>query len=347
MSSNSEYRLEAIPPVLEVQELTVTFATSQGSVVGVDRVSFALQPGECLALVGESGSGKSTAALAVAGLIEAPGIVSRNSSVVIAGEETVGIHERRMRQLRGSKIGVVFQDPTSALNPVYRIARQIGEAVRAHERIGSREVAERVRTALGHAGIPANALERVERAYPHELSGGLQQRCAIAMAIVNHPAVIIADEPTTALDATVQLEVLDSLGRLKDDGVAIVFITHDLSVAERLADRIAVMYAGQVVECQQASLLLSDPGHPYTRALIACAPSLEIPEQRLEPIPGDVPSARNWGPGCRFAERCPHVLGICRTEDPPMMGDRQGVARCWLLAAPSDSESLGFEGRVG
>jgi oligopeptide/dipeptide ABC transporter ATP-binding protein len=325
---------------LSVVGLRVAFITPDGPSIAVDGVNFAVRSGECLALVGESGSGKTTAALAVAGLIEKPGVVLSGSSVIVAGEELVGMAERQLRRFRGARIGFVFQDPTSALNPVHRIEKQLSEAIRAHENRSRKAVAKRVRAALVEAGIPADQVERVKRSYPHELSGGLQQRCAIAMALMNQPDVLVADEPTTALDATVQLEVLDSLGHLKETGVAILFITHDLAVAERVADRICVMYAGQVVEDGRAFDVISASRHPYTQALVACAPRLDEPDRPLEPIPGDVPSSRSWAPGCRFADRCPHVLARCRTENPPVVMDDGSWARCWLLDGDEQVQSV-------
>ena len=324
---------EASKVALSVADLRVGFVTPRGQLLAVDGVNFDLSAGQCLALVGESGSGKSTIALAVTGLIDTPGEVLAGSSVRLGGAELVGVSRRQIRQVQGSRIGIVFQDPTAALNPVYRIVKQLNEAARAHGRIARKRVDALVRTALLAAGIQESEIDRVRHAFPHELSGGLQQRCAIAMAIVNTPEVLVADEPTTALDATVQLEVLKSLAHLREGGVAILFITHDLFVAEHVANMVGVMYAGQVVEYANTRSILSSPRHPYTRALVACAPRLDAEDNELLPVPGDAPAIRAWPKGCRFADRCPHVMEQCRMEDPPMVTDKGHRTRCWLFVA--------------
>lgn len=322
---------ETSAAALRVSDLRVAFMTTRGPLLAVDRVNFELSAGQCLALVGESGSGKSTIALAVTGLIDPPGVVLAGSSVRVGGSELVGLPRRKIRHVQGSRIGIVFQDPTAALNPVYRIVKQLSEAVRAHGRVAQKRVDELVRAALLKAGIPDGEIDRVQRAFPHELSGGLQQRCAIAMAIINTPDVLVADEPTTALDATVQLGVLESLAHLREMGVAILFITHDLAVAEHVADMVGVMYAGQVVEYAKTRSILSSARHPYTKALVACAPRLDVYDQELLPIPGEVPAIRAWSAGCRFANRCPHVMERCRQEDPPIISDEDHWVRCWLF----------------
>ncbi len=296
--------------LLAVEGLQVGFDTERGPLRAVDGLSLQVDEGEVVAIVGESGSGKSAAALAIMGLSGREG-ASVAGSVRLEGEELIGAPQRRLREIRGARIAMVFQDPMSSLNPVRRIGDQIAEQIRAHERLPRAQARERAVASLRRAGI-ADA-ERRAHAYPHELSGGLRQRAMIAMALSCSPQLIIADEPTTALDVTIQAQVLSELARLRaEDGTAVLLITHDLGVVAGIADRVVVMYAGQAVEQGSAEQVFADPQHPCTWGLLGSIPRIESERaQRLASIPGAPPSPLALPPGCRFAERCPHAFERC------------------------------------
>ena len=302
------------PATLAVSDLRTRFGGSSAGVTVVDGVTFTLQPGRTTALVGESGCGKSVTALSLMRLIEPPGrIVS--GSVTLDGRDLLTLDEREMEQVRGARIGMVFQDPLTSLNPALSIGRQIVETLQAHQPT-SRTAAERKAIELlARVGV-ANPQQRIHD-YPHHFSGGMRQRVLIAAAIGCSPSVIIADEPTTALDVTVQAKILRLLHDLQRDmGAALLLITHDLGVVAAMADEVLVMYAGRIVERADVDTLFHNPRHPYTKALLACVAGIEDDRRTpLEPIGGSAPDLRNPPPGCRFAPRCPSVQDICRRQD--------------------------------
>jgi oligopeptide/dipeptide ABC transporter ATP-binding protein len=298
--------------LLAVEGLTVSF----GRFAVVEDLSFTVDPGEVLAIVGESGSGKSLTALALMRLVPPPGRVS--GRVVFDGAELLALPERQMRSIRGGSMAMVFQEPMTSLNPVFTVGSQIAEALRWHRGLsGAAARAEAVRL-LSLVEIP-NPAARVAD-YPHQLSGGMRQRVMIAMALACNPRLLIADEPTTALDATVQAQILDLLRRLRAElGMAVILITHDLGVVSDFADRVAVMYAARVVEAAPAAALFADPAHPYTEGLLASLPRLAETVERLAAIPGQVPPPFALPPGCRFAPRCAHAKAPCELAIPPLL----------------------------
>jgi peptide/nickel transport system permease protein len=299
--------------VLDVRGLTVEIETPLGAIRPVDDVSLTVKAGETVALVGESGSGKSLTATSVIGLLP-PAAVPIAGSAWFGGRDLLGLPEPELRRLRGGAIAMIFQDPMSSLNPVHRVGDQVAEAVRAHQQLSAAEARDRALDLFRRVGIADP--ERRLRAFPHELSGGMRQRVMIAMAIANRPALLIADEPTTALDVTVQAQILDLLAELKrETGTALIFITHSLAVVAEIADRVTVMYAGQVVEEGAVATVFGDPLHPYTRALLAA-----VHEADAAPvgIPGVVPQPHAFPAGCRFAPRCPHALPACTAAPPPL-----------------------------
>ncbi len=295
-------------PALQVRDLSVELA-GPSPIRIVDGVSFDLDPGEILGLVGESGSGKSMTGLALLGLIETP-LRLAGGSVRLVGDELVGASPDSLRQQRGTRIAMILQNPMSALNPTLRIGDQLIDAIRAHRPVPRRAAWEAARDALGRMGVPAPG-DRMA-AYPHELSGGMRQRVVIAMALINRPAVVIADEPTTALDVTVQAQILHEVRALcRSQGTGLIWITHDLAVVAGLADRLAVMYAGRIVEQGTVDDVLDNAAHPYTRGLIRSAPGRGAAGSRFFQIPGMPPSARDLVPGCRFAIRCSEAMVAC------------------------------------
>jgi len=287
-------------PLLRVERLTATFDTAAGAVAAVDDVSFEIRAGETLGLVGESGSGKTLTALATMRLLGATARIA-SGQVLLEGTDLTTLSDRRMRDVRGGRIGMVFQEPMTALDPAYTVGEQVAETVRRHLGLGRKEAWQRAVAALDRVGIPS--AERRARDYPHHFSGGMRQRVVIAMALSCDPVVLLADEPTTALDVTVQEQILTLLGSLRDEaGLAMVFISHDLGVIADICDRVAVMYAGQVVETAPVHELFAHPRHPYTEALLRCVPDAE--GSRLATIPGTVPAFDALPDGCRFAPRC-------------------------------------------
>lgn len=310
-------------PVLEVRGLTTRFETRKGHVTAVRDVSFSVAPGRIMGLVGESGSGKSVTGFSILGLIEEPGRVTAGE-VLLDGTDLRGLSAEGMRQMRGRKVSMVFQDPMMTLNPVLRVGDQMAMAVRVHEPMSKRAALDRARAALTIVGIPAPA-ERLN-AYPHQLSGGMRQRVAIATALLHRPPVIIADEPTTALDVSIQGQILAEVRRLADEmGTAIVWISHDLAVVSSLADDICVMYAGRIVESGPAETVISRPRHPYTHGLIQSVPSLHEPGRKLPQIPGSTPQLGSLPDGCPFHPRCPRATDLCRTEPPVHRADDRVV----------------------
>ena len=315
------------PPVLAVADLKTHFFVRDGVVKAVDGVSFTVARGEVLGLVGESGSGKTVTGWSIIGVLDPPARIVEGS-IRLAGEELVGAPEERLRHYRGPKIAMIFQDPMMTLNPVLRVDTQMIEAITAHERVSQRAARARAREALAAVGIAAPD-ERL-KSYPHQLSGGLRQRIAIATALLHRPLLLIADEPTTALDVTIQSQILAEVQNLcAQSGTALIWITHDLAVVSGLADRIAVMYAGRIVEEGPVEAVLSRPLHPYTRGLVGSAPGRARRGERLVQIPGAPPSPAWLPPGFAFSPRCSRADAICETA-PAMVGhgpDR--AARCW------------------
>ena len=316
----------AATPVLVVRDLATHFPTRDGLVRAVDGVSLTLRAGEVLGLVGESGSGKSVTGFSVMGLVDPPGRIAAGS-VRLDGQELVGASPRTLRSLRGRRVAMVFQDPAMTLNPVLSIGEQMRLALEAHEpRIGARGARARSAEGLARVGIP-DALRRLD-AYPHQFSGGQRQRVAIAIALLHRPAVLIADEPTTALDVSVQAGILAEMRRLvAESGTALVWISHDLAVVGALADRVAVMYAGRIVEEGPTEEVLLRPRHPYARGLLDSLPARAEPGRKLAQIAGSTPSLLALPPGCAFQPRCARVSARC-TEWPALEG-KPHPARCW------------------
>jgi oligopeptide/dipeptide ABC transporter ATP-binding protein len=302
-------------PLLAIDRLAVSFPAEGGRVPVVDRVELEIAPGETLALVGESGCGKSVTALAIMRLVPRPGRVEPGSRIRFDGRDLLALPVTEMRTLRGGKIGMIFQEPMTSLNPVTTVGAQVAEAIRLHTKISAAEARRRTIELFQMVGIPDPAV-RVD-AYPHQLSGGLKQRVMIAMAMAMRPRLLICDEPTTALDATIRAQILELIRDLAaTTGTAVLIITHDFGVVNVVADRVAVMYAGQIVEEGTREELLGRPRHPYTQGLLRSIPRPEARGGRLEEIKGAVPRPGHWPAGCRFHTRCPHVFGRCRTEVP-------------------------------
>jgi peptide/nickel transport system ATP-binding protein len=320
-------------PLLEVEDLRIAFVTAPGTSHPVDGVSFSLQRGELLALVGESGCGKSLTSLALLRLVPPPGQILPGSAIRLDGTDVLALGTSDLRSIRGRRVGMIFQDPMTSLNPVFTVADQISESVRAHQRVSKRAARARALALLQEVGIP-DPVERLDN-YPHQLSGGMRQRVMIAIALASEPELLIADEPTTALDVTVQAQILELLDRLRAArGMAVLLITHDLGIVAGRADRVAVMYAGRLVEEARTADLFARPSHPYTKGLLASVPRITGPVTRLTPIAGNVPAPTAWPSGCRFHPRCPAALPRCASEDPPAFPIEDGHRmRCWLAEA--------------
>jgi peptide/nickel transport system ATP-binding protein len=314
-------------PTLEVRGLSTHFFSRAGVVRAVDDVSFTVQRGQVMGLVGESGSGKSVTGFSLLGLVDPPGRVV-SGQVLFQGRDIAGLRDEEMRKLRGRHIAMVFQDPMMTLNPVLRIDTQMIEAVQAHERLSRTEARARARDALGLVGIPSPE-ERL-RSYPHQFSGGMRQRVAIAIALLHRPELVVADEPTTALDVTIQAQILSEMQSLCGRfGTALVWITHDLSVIAGLADHIAVMYAGRIVEKGTVDQVLDRPMHPYTNGLIGSVPSRTPRGERLRGIPGMTPSVLNLPAGCAFRTRCARATAACEADPPEFMVSEGHAHRCF------------------
>lgn len=332
--------------ILEVSGLRVTFDIGGRPVPAVDGLGFALREGRTLGIVGESGSGKSISALAVMGLIPSPPGRIASGSIRFRGRELVGMEESRRRRIRGKDIAMIFQEPMTALNPVFTVGEQIAETLMLHEGIGRSAALERAAGLLGEVGIPEPGTRLGN--YPFQLSGGMRQRVMIAIALACRPAVLIADEPTTALDVSVQAQIFQLLkDTQRRHGTSILFITHDMGSIAAMADRVIVMYAGTCVEAGSAEEILLDPRHPYTRGLIACIPRLDRGggkrETPLPEIPGMVPSIAALGPGCPFASRCAGADALCRAKRPPFLADGERGAACWKTARPESGEERSAE----
>jgi peptide/nickel transport system ATP-binding protein len=322
-------------PLLSIDNLRVGFPSREGLVHAVDGVSFDVRAGEVVGLVGESGCGKSLTALSILKLIAAPGRIAPESRIRFEGTDLLWIPDPELRSIRGRRIAMIFQEPATALNPVMTVGDQVGEVAVIHERVSMRAARERAVVMLERVGI-ADAARRA-RQYPHELSGGMRQRVMIAMALLLAPSLLIADEPTTALDVTIQAQILDLLReQAADAGMAVLFITHDLGVVAELCQRVVVMYAGQVVETAPVNALFADPRHPYTRGLLGAMPRLGDHRERLAVIPGSVPAPSAWPAGCRFRERCNSAWERCASDAPPPREIASDTsARCWLVDEPA------------
>jgi oligopeptide/dipeptide ABC transporter ATP-binding protein len=320
--------------VLEVANLRVSFPGAGNSrFYPVDGVSFSLERGEMLALVGESGCGKSLTSLALLQLIPPPGRIESGSVIRLGDTDVLALRGEALRRIRGRRIGMIFQDPMTSLNPVFTVGAQIVEGIRAHFKMSSAEARQRALQLLQEVGIP-DPVERL-KAYPHQLSGGMRQRVMIAIALAAEPEILVADEPTTALDVTVQAQILEVLDSLRArHGMAVLLITHDLGIVAGRADRVAVMYAGQVVEEASTPRLFANPSHPYTQGLFASVPRITGPLRRLNPIRGSVPAASAWPTGCRFRPRCPQAFDRSEIEPPLIPVEPEHHMRCWLAEEP-------------
>ncbi len=320
-------------PLLEVRNLKTYFYTEDGVVRAVDGVDFHVNPGEVLGIVGESGCGKSVTSLSIMRLIGQPGKILEGE-ILYEGKDLLKLTDAEMMQMRGNRISMIFQQPQTSLNPVFRVGEQIGEVLNIHQDFGKEAAQKRTIELLKQVGIP-DPEKRVE-AFPHELSGGMAQRVMIAMALACVPDLLIADEPTTALDVTIQAQILDLMRNLRTQlGSAVILITHDLGVIAEMADRVAVMYAGEIVEQTNVRSLFKEPLHPYTKGLIGSTPVLGRVREKLDVIPGSVPNLVNLPQGCRFAPRCAariqHNLAVCTEKEPDLIQYKEGhIVRCWL-----------------
>jgi peptide/nickel transport system ATP-binding protein len=323
--------------VLDVENLRISFPDAgKGRVYPVDGVSFSLDRGETLALVGESGCGKSLTSLALLRLVPEPGRIEDGSAIRLADTDVLALQGEQLRRIRGRRIGMIFQDPMTSLNPVFTAGDQIAEGVRAHFDVSRAEARRRALKLLQEVGIPDPAA-RLD-AYPHQLSGGMRQRVMIAIALSAEPEILVADEPTTALDVTVQAQILEVLDRLRDShGMAVLLITHDLGIVAGRADRVAVMYAGQIVEEAPTERLFARPSHPYTQGLFASVPRITGPVGRLSPIGGSVPPPGAWPSGCRFRPRCPKAFDKSETMPPLLPVEPEHRMRCWLAEEGADA----------
>ncbi|SFV13428.1 peptide/nickel transport system ATP-binding protein [Methylobacterium sp. 174MFSha1.1] len=318
-------------PVLSVRDLRVEFATRRGVLTALDGVSFEINRGEVLGVVGESGAGKSVTGSAVIGLIDPPGRIA-GGEILLNGERIDNLSPEAMRKVRGKRIGMIFQDPLTSLNPLYRVGRQIEETIRTHTDLSARAARQRAIDLLAEVGIPAP--ERRIDGFPHEFSGGMRQRVVIALALAAEPELIIADEPTTALDVSVQAQIITLLKRLgRDHGTAVMLITHDMGVIAEAADRVAVMYAGRVAEIGPVAAVVGDPLHPYAQGLMGAIPSLSHESDRLAQIPGAMPRLSAIPPGCAFNPRCPKVFARCTVDRPEPLTVGSHRVACHLYDA--------------
>ncbi len=336
------------PNLLSVSDLRVSFETDAGELRAVDGLSFNLRRGEILGIVGESGSGKSVANLSILGLTRGPH-TAISGRVDFGGQDLVAADEEELREIRGNKISMIFQDPLSSLHPFYTIGKQLIEAIQVHRSASKEEARERAAELLEMVGIP-DARRRMGE-YPHEFSGGMRQRAMIAMALVNDPEILIADEPTTALDVTTQAQILTLIKELRDRlGMAVIMITHDLGVIAEIADRVLVMYAGRAVEAAPLEALFYDPQHPYTWGLLGSITRMDRPRaDKLAQIKGQPPSPVAMPQGCKFRPRCPHAFDRCSIEPPleARAGDSSHTDRCWLSPDEKRAKRTMASGEIG
>jgi peptide/nickel transport system ATP-binding protein len=317
-------------PLLQVQNLRVEFPTRRGTLLALDDVSFDIAPGEILGVVGESGAGKSLTGAAIIGLLEPPGRIAAGQ-VRLEGHRIDDLPADKMRAVRGRKIGAIFQDPLTSLNPLYTIGRQLTETIVTHLPMNESQARERAIQLLKETGIPA-AEARIDQ-YPHQFSGGMRQRVVIALALAAQPKLIVADEPTTALDVSIQAQIITLLHRVcREHGAAVMLVTHDMGVIAETCDRVAVMYAGRIVEIGPVDAVINSPQHPYTVGLMGSIPSMDQDRGRLLQIDGAMPRLNAIPPGCAFNPRCPHAFDRCRVERPDLLDARVSRAACWLHA---------------
>ncbi|MBS0466436.1 MAG: ABC transporter ATP-binding protein [Proteobacteria bacterium] len=321
--------------LLEVQNLVVEFPTRRGTLRALDDVSFAIAPGEILGVVGESGAGKSLTGASIIGLLEPPGRVA-SGQIRLEGQRIDNLGHEQMRHIRGRKIGAIFQDPLTSLNPLYTVGQQLVETILTHLPMSAAQARQRAIDLLKDTGIPA-AEQRIDH-YPHQFSGGMRQRVVIALALAAEPQLIVADEPTTALDVSIQAQIIQLLKNIcKTRGAAVMLITHDMGVIAETCDRVAVMYAGRVAEIGPVHEVINHPAHPYTVGLMASIPDMEQDRERLNQIDGAMPRLNAIPKGCAFNPRCPQVFERCRQERPDLMPAGRTQAACWLHAAKKEA----------
>ena len=317
-------------PLLEVSHLRVEFPSRRGTLLALDDISFSIAPGEVLGVVGESGAGKSLTGSAIIGLLDPPGRIA-GGEIRLAGQRIDNLPYEQMRAIRGRKIGAIFQDPLTSLNPLYTIGRQLIETIRTHLPLSEDQARDRAIKLLQETGIPA-AEQRIEQ-YPHQFSGGMRQRVVIALALAAEPQLIVADEPTTALDVSIQAQIISLIRRLcKEHGTAVMLVTHDMGVIAETCDRVAVMYAGRIVEVGPVADVIHRPSHPYTVGLMGSIPAMDEDRERLLQIDGAMPRLNAIPTGCAFNPRCPQVFDRCRTERPDLIDAGPTRAACWLVA---------------
>ncbi len=314
--------------LLQVNNLVVEFTSRHGTLRALDEVSFEIAPGEILGIVGESGAGKSLTGAAIIGLLEPPGKIA-SGSVRLHGQRIDNLAEQDMRKIRGRKIGAIFQDPLTSLNPLYTAGRQLTETISTHLNVDAAEARRRAIDLLKDTGIPA-AEQRIDH-YPHQFSGGMRQRVVIALALAAEPQLIVADEPTTALDVSIQAQIISLLKRIcKERGAAVMLITHDMGVIAETCDRVAVLYAGRVAEIGPVHQVIHHPAHPYTQGLMACIPDMTQDREHLHQIDGAMPRLNAIPSGCAYNPRCPQATARCRTQRPDLMAAQATQAACWL-----------------
>ena len=317
-------------PLLEVKHLRVEFPSRRGTLLALDDISFSIAPGEVLGVVGESGAGKSLTGSAIIGLLDPPGRIA-GGEIRLAGQRIDNLPYEQMRAIRGRKIGAIFQDPLTSLNPLYTIGRQLIETIRTHLPLNEDQARARAIRLLQDTGIPA-AEQRIDQ-YPHQFSGGMRQRVVIALALAAEPQLIVADEPTTALDVSIQAQIITLIRRLcKEHGTAVMLVTHDMGVIAETCDRVAVMYAGRIVEVGPVADVIHRPSHPYTVGLMGSIPAMDEDRERLLQIDGAMPRLNAIPTGCAFNPRCPHVFDRCRKERPDLVDAGSTRAACWLVA---------------
>ncbi|HLI13951.1 MAG TPA: ABC transporter ATP-binding protein [Alphaproteobacteria bacterium] len=327
------------PPLLDVRNLRVEFPTRRGTLVAVDDVSFSIAPGEVLGVVGESGAGKSITGSAIIGLIEPPGRIA-GGRILFEGERIDNLPYEKMRRVRGKRIGTIFQDPLTSLNPLYTVGRQLVETISTHTDLGPRQARARAIELLGEVGIPSPA-QRIDH-YPHQFSGGMRQRVVIALALCVNPRLVIADEPTTALDVSIQAQIIALIKKLcREYGTAVILITHDMGVIAETADRVAVMYAGRLVEIGPLREVVKQPRHPYTVGLMGAIPSLHGTADQLVQIDGSMPRLNAIPSGCAFHPRCARRFGRCTSDRPELIADGASQAACWLYEPVARTGSHG------
>jgi peptide/nickel transport system ATP-binding protein len=314
--------------LLQVQNLIVEFPHRRGTLRALDDISFEIAPGEILGVVGESGAGKSLTGASIIGLLEPPGRVA-SGQIMLEGQRIDNLSHDQMRHIRGRKIGAIFQDPLTSLNPLYTVGRQLTETIQAHLPVDGAEARKRAISLLEDTGIPA-AAERIDH-YPHQVSGGMRQRVVIALALAAEPKLIVADEPTTALDVSIQAQIIQLLKRVcKDRGAAVMLITHDMGVIAETCDRVAVMYAGRIAEIGPVHDVINQPAHPYSMGLMAAIPDITIERERLHQIDGAMPRLNAIPPGCAYNPRCPRAFARCSEERPDLLEAGATRAACWL-----------------